>query len=89
MLDSYIYNAQNDNFAIGTTIGASINNNKYFKTNIQMTYRLFKTNKLQKNFNFIQSYYYKNNTEIKFKFKYMDKFLNDEKSFKIEYNYFF
>ncbi len=89
LLDFFITDYSYANSAVGASIGAVLYNNKKLKTNIEMSYRIFDSGDTQKKLHIIQSYYAKQNIDIKLKYKYIEKFDKNEHSTHIEFNYFF
>ncbi len=89
LLDTFVVNYNYANSAIGCTVGAVIYNNKLFKTNIESNYKIYNSGDSQRVLGITQSYYPEQNIDIKLKYKYIEKFFNNEHSASLQFNYFF
>ena len=89
LADIYLYNTSYSNSAIGGTIGAILYTSDSTKLNIESDYKIFDNKDHQKILDITQSFFIKNNIDVKFNYKYIEKNEEDQNSFNFSVHYFF
>ncbi|QDF27717.1 Lnb N-terminal periplasmic domain-containing protein [Halarcobacter anaerophilus] len=89
MADLFIYDKGDTHSSLGFTAGAVLYEGKKYKTNIELTYKYFDNKESQSLVHLTQSYFPKQNIDLKFKYKYIEKFYTDQSVIGLEFNYFF
>jgi hypothetical protein len=89
MADLFIYDKGDTHSSLGFTAGAVLYQGKKYKTNIELTYKYFDNKESQSLVHLTQSYFPKQNIDLKLKYKYIEKFYTDQSVIGLEFNYFF
>jgi len=89
LADAYIYPTKYSNAAIGATLGAVLYTSNSSKLNIESNYKVYDSGDEQKILNVTQSFFLKNNTDIKLNYKHVQKQDKDENNINFSIHYFF
>jgi len=87
--DFSVYSNDYSYLSLGLTTGLVLYSDKYLKTNIEAVYKKFDSLDEQKIFNFTLSYFPEKEFDLKFIYRYIDKFQKDQNSLSLQLNYFF
>lgn len=79
MIDPLYYPDSKTKSAIGSSIGIVFDKNAYINTNIEATKRLYENNKKQNIFAVSQNFKLKQNSQLRFKYDYIERDLIDSK----------
>jgi len=89
LADAFIYPTNYSNGAIGGTIGAIFYTSNLTKLNIESNYKIFDNGYEQKTISLTQSYFPKNDIDIKLNYKYIEKIEENQNTINISLHYFF
>lgn len=89
LADLYIYPTDYSNAAAGGTLGTILYTSKKTKLNIESNYKIYDNGDDQKTLNITQSYFPKNNMDIKLNYKYIEKEKKDQNNINLSFHYFF
>jgi hypothetical protein len=88
-IDPFCYT---DKFGIGLSVGLSLDNNKFYNTNLEFTNRIYNDGVSQKLFNLSQGFNISQNNQVEVKYKYIELYSNKHKQidiFQILYKYYY
>lgn len=88
-VDGYIMNTNYASSAVSNTFGGIFYQGSSFKTNIEVTKRIYNSGDTQFLSSVTQSYYPKQNIDIKLNYQYIEKFNENQNIVKLSINYFF
>lgn len=89
LVDALAYIDLSPKIAIGGSVGVVVREGKKFKTNIEVTQRIYNDAKTQSLLFASQSYRPSQNTALTLSYEYVQKHQDDWNTFKLSFNYFF
>jgi len=89
LVDALFYTDQQITTGLGGVAGLVIHENKSFKTNLEVTQRIFDTGEDQLLFSTSQHYRSSQNTALSLSYDYVEKYADDWKTVKFTFDYFF
>jgi len=89
LVDALAYMDLSPKVAIGGTVGVVTREDEKFKTNIEVSQRIYNDAKLQSLLLASQSYRPSQNTALSLSYEYVQKSQDDWNTFKLSFNYFF
>ncbi len=89
LLDALAYMDRSAKVAIGGSIGVVLREGEIFKTNIEVSQRIYNDAKAQWIVLASQSYRPSQNTALNLSYEYVQKYQDDWNTFKLSFNYFF
>lgn len=89
LADLYIYDTDYANTAAGATLGTVFYTSKKTKLNIESNYKKYDSGDTQKTLDITQSYFPRNDIDIKFNYKHIEKFEENQNNLSLSFHYFF
>ncbi len=93
MVDPTLYKATNFTAAIGGSVGLIVDKYSFMSTNIEVTQRYYDSRDAQLIIDASQNFRLSQNTQLKFKYTYIDRVIldtkTDEQTYKLMLNYYF